>query len=1133
MQKLVGQTLSHYKIVSLLGEGGMGAVFKAHDLTLQRDVAIKIMHPHYARQADFQERFLQEARTTARLDHPCIVQVFDFGQSRSMLYIVMKFISGDNLGQMLQDLKAQGRWIVLNEAVKLIRLLALALDYVHQHGVLHRDIKPNNIMIEPVSGDGLPYRPVITDLGLAKLVEGGLMTQEGTSMGTPAYMSPEQALGKPVDSRSDVYSLGVLLFELSTGRLPFPAKTLTEAIRYHTQEPPPLPRSIRPDLPEPLERIILKTMQKDPAQRFQDAGALAGALQELIPTTTEVASAPTSMETAVSLVTQYQDSLKIERGPSILAEFEPPSDLSQDRIQVMAKGKTIHSVTMKAGGITMGRDSDNDLVLEGTNVSRHHTRIDFDGTEYHVVDLGSTNGTYMANAKLLPGVPEQWTPEKALRIGDNWLRLVRVQKTGPQTTYGSTSLQVDPGQVHSSPGQGRVGVFMENKPLSVEPGGCLAFPIVLLNQGTTVDHFKVLVDGLPAAWLPTLPPPAQLMPGEQCEVSIAIQPPRSSKSRAGRYPISIRVSSQEAEDQVAEVKSTLTLVGFSQFTSELYPQKVRSGQTGRVTVKNLGNMAETFTLTWKDRGDELNFQPPQAQLRVPEDQDAQAEFRAIPRRRRWFGGEQTHPFTANISPSKGEAQTQAGEVVSRGLLPTWVPVVLVFLCLLLTGAASAVYYGINQQHTRTTQTAYAQQTAVAIVALSARQAATATADYFTHASQSTVQAATATETWLNADDDRDGLTNRRELELNTLTNVRDTDADGLDDGEEVKRGTNPLLPDTDGDGWKDGEEVSRGTDPLKADTDGDGIPDPLDSDPIHTSTPTPDVGATQQALLNATATAQASATAGAANAIAQAATATAMSDADGDGLTYAQEIALGTDPNNPDTDGDGLKDGVDPDPLHPSVTSYYFTDAFEPGAGRIYRLDNGAVTIYYTRPSGQIYSLALAPGGTLYFCNANKSQIYRIQGGVEVSVYTHGTYVRDLAFDSAGNLYFSEASGAGNDGMIYRLDGSTASPFFQVQLSQVDGFWGGDFTFDRNGDLWLSSGNEIPAHLYHVVGSVPQRVYTASVECITGLSFEPDGSLVYANWDNKIVRLAMPGLARSEVYVYPTAQHISDVVPIP
>ena len=138
LNKLVGQTLNRYKIVGLLGSGGMGMVFKAHDISLRRDVAIKIMHPHIASQPDFQERFLQEARTAARLDHPGIVQVYDFGH-RPYLYIVMKFIPGDNLATMLRTMGEKHKLMILGEAIQIIRLTALALDYAHNHGVLHRD----------------------------------------------------------------------------------------------------------------------------------------------------------------------------------------------------------------------------------------------------------------------------------------------------------------------------------------------------------------------------------------------------------------------------------------------------------------------------------------------------------------------------------------------------------------------------------------------------------------------------------------------------------------------------------------------------------------------------------------------------------------------------------------------------------------------------------------------------------------------------------------------------------------------------------------------------------------------------------------------------------------------------------
>ena len=215
----------------------------------------------------------------------------------------------------------------------------------------------------------------------------------------------------------------------------------------------------------------------------------------------------------------------------------------------------------------------------------------------------------------------------------------------------------------------------------------------------------------------------------------------------------------------------------------------------------------------------------------------------------------------------------------------------------------------------------------------------------------------------------------------------------------------------------------------------------------------------------------------------------------------------------------------------PTPPSFYFTDAFEPGAGRIYSLENGQVSTIYTRPSGQIYFLALAPDATLYFSNANAFDLYKLENGTESLVYTHTTYLRDVAFDSQGQLYFSEATGSGGDGMIYRLDGSQATLFYVVQLSEV-GFWSGTFAFDSNDNLWLSSGNLSGASIYEVVEGIAQRVFTASGEAIEGFFFDADGNIIYADWANRVYRLTIPDYQRSEIYVFPSAQHLSDVASV-
>ena len=195
----------------------------------------------------------------ARLDHEGIVKVYTIGMEGDLLYIVMEFIPGSNLRQLLDELIQKNKWLPLHETIHLVEQLCHTLEYAHQNNVLHRDIKPANLMLKREPSDGLPFRVILTDLGLARLLEGQGLTQEGATVGTPAYMSPEQAAGQKTDPRSDVYSLGILLYELAVGRLPFTIRSVSEAVHFHTKEPPSRPRSIRPDLPESLERVILKT----------------------------------------------------------------------------------------------------------------------------------------------------------------------------------------------------------------------------------------------------------------------------------------------------------------------------------------------------------------------------------------------------------------------------------------------------------------------------------------------------------------------------------------------------------------------------------------------------------------------------------------------------------------------------------------------------------------------------------------------------------------------------------------------------------------------------------------------------------------------------------------------------------
>ena len=590
MQSMIGQSLGRYRILSLLAEGGMGEVYKAHDPVLQRDVAIKVMHPHFARQPNFRERFLQEARTAARLDHSCIVKVHDSGEADGCLYIVMEFIPGANLRKILEGLRASNRWILLPEAVQLIRQVCLALDYAHRQGVLHRDIKPDNIMLKPEPLEGLPYRPVLTDLGLAKLLEGLPLTHEGESMGTPAYMSPEQSLGEPLDARSDVYSVGILLYELAAGRLPFPVRTLSEAIRYHTKESPPPPRTIRPDLPPETEKVILKALEKDPVDRYPNAKELAVALESLL----TVPSVPGVEEAAASLVMANWQSPEPQTMVDVVETPSPPvaQPSTQDTIQLIVSDQTMRTLPVKLPAMTIGRVEGNDIVLDDPKASRRHARLEFDGVNYRIVDLNSTNGTFLDKTRLSPGVMEIWTPGKMLTIGKCSLLLERSQPPVTSTatqTEGTT--MVDGGELFSAGASSKIGLFLEKSQYSVLPGNSAQMKVILINQGGILDRLQTSMDGLPVEWV-SLPPEVRLAPGAQQEVTITVHPPRSPKSLAGPRELTLRVSSLDDPARNAQINVNLNIETFVQVELDLQPKKQSSTEDGNfaVLVQNRGNI---------------------------------------------------------------------------------------------------------------------------------------------------------------------------------------------------------------------------------------------------------------------------------------------------------------------------------------------------------------------------------------------------------------------------------------------------------------------------------------------------------------------------------------------------------------
>jgi serine/threonine-protein kinase len=271
MSDLIGKTFGHYHILDVIGQGGMSSVYRALDLVGNRVVALKVISPHIASDERFKGRFEREVQLLSDLQHPNIVPILAFGEIDGYHYIVMPFMQ---TGTLHERLRAGPLTPV--DGARLIEQISSALNYAHQQGIVHRDIKPSNILLDE-QGNAL-----LSDFGFAHLANTSVRLTGSLLIGTPMYMSPEQCRGDAFDARSDQYSLGVILFQLATGRLPFSADTPMGVVLKQANEPLPQPRKVNPNLPEAVEAVIVKALAKDPAQRFASVAEMNVAFQSAL-----------------------------------------------------------------------------------------------------------------------------------------------------------------------------------------------------------------------------------------------------------------------------------------------------------------------------------------------------------------------------------------------------------------------------------------------------------------------------------------------------------------------------------------------------------------------------------------------------------------------------------------------------------------------------------------------------------------------------------------------------------------------------------------------------------------------------------------------------------------------------------
>ncbi|MCA9919364.1 MAG: protein kinase, partial [Anaerolineales bacterium] len=740
MNTYVGQQLEQYKVEAHIGNGSSGAVYRATDINLERQVALKLLKTGLTKHPARQQQILKAAQAASRLTHPSIVPLYNFGERNGQLYLVTAYVDGISLERALGLMALDERVLRLDETLHIIAQIADGLGYAHQSGVLHGDLKPGNILIKPLERPlrtGEPaLKAMLADFGLSPIPESGIPTNLAPEIARPLrrfvpYLSPERQVGQAVDGRADIFSLGVILYQLISGQLPSQQKSLSDQL---------------PDLPGTIITIVSKAIAPAPADRYQMAERMGDDLREaasrlsaadmmlvssqatvvdvrtLIEENERIApvrrplAALATEETAVRPKPYSQETEPPEKPEAAPEEIEdpiqkvdeeatpsmlmteghspaqrngkaafteqqptlPPPGIG-DRIVITGQGRTPRNFGMNKTQITVGRSSDNDVVLSSLDVSRHHARLEKVAGSWRIVDVDSRGGTFYDGRKLTPQQPAPWQPDKKLQIGPYFLQWQRAEDGGvnPQEHTPAEpitelfNVPVEASQVEAS--HSNFSVALNPTQATLAPGGQTHLQIDLFNQSSQVLVVRIGVTGLRG--IGTLAQDTVSMtPGARATVPLTLQLPLGEQPLlAGQHPFQLVLRVEGPPMETAVLEGQLTILPEELFELSIWPSHVEEGGTCRVMVRNEGNVGNTVQLSAQDPAGKLQFFGDENPLKLEPGSTGTTAYRISHRKQRpFFGRVQQIPFEIEIRTASGLRQNKLGYLELRPRFPAWV-----------------------------------------------------------------------------------------------------------------------------------------------------------------------------------------------------------------------------------------------------------------------------------------------------------------------------------------------------------------------------------------------------------------------------------------------------------------------------